>query len=75
MSDTHVRGRLQGLPAQHQAQDYEDAEDDEGSIEDCLLTVEHVVYDQSIQIKQLEECMIECMIAGFTELQNLSMGQ
>ncbi|RWR84925.1 serine/threonine-protein phosphatase 7 long form [Cinnamomum micranthum f. kanehirae] len=49
-SDTHVRRRPQKGQAPVQA---DDAETD--SIEDMLLAIEHAVYDQSVQIEQLEE--------------------
>lgn len=64
MSDTHVRGRLQGEPVQVQ-------EDDEESIANRLLAVEHAVYDQSVQIEQLEEWMT----TGFTDICNHSTDQ
>lgn len=74
MLDTCERP-LAGEPTQHQAQDYEDAEGDEGSIENRLLVVKHAVYDQSVQVERLDERLIECMTVGFTELQNLSTDQ
>ena len=40
MLDTHVRGRIQGEQAPVQ-----DDGDDEDSIENCLLVVEHAVFD------------------------------
>lgn len=66
MLDTHVRGRIQGEQAPVQ-----DDGDDEDSIENCLLVVEHAVFDQSVQMEQLEEWMT----AGFIEIRNHSMKQ
>ncbi|RWR72992.1 hypothetical protein CKAN_00124100 [Cinnamomum micranthum f. kanehirae] len=60
MSDTHVRRRPQSGQAPVQA---EEAETD--SIEDRLFAIEHAVYDQSVQIEQLEEKMATVVIARY----------
>ena len=61
MSDTHVYNRVQGESASVQAN-----EDDEDSIENRLLVVKHAVYDQSLQIEQLENIVT----SGFADLRN-----
>ncbi|RWR91264.1 serine/threonine-protein phosphatase 7 long form [Cinnamomum micranthum f. kanehirae] len=61
MSDTHVRRRPQRGQASVQANDAET-----NSIEDRLLAIEHAVYDQSLQIKQLEERVA----TGFSGISN-----
>ncbi|XXG60543.1 hypothetical protein AAC387_Pa04g2424 [Persea americana] len=59
MSESHIHNRLQGEPAHIPAD-----EDDEDSIGNQLLAIEHAVYDQPLQIEQLEENVT----TGFTDL-------
>ena len=61
MSDTHMRGRFQREQAPVQADDVK-----ADSIENRLLAIEHVVFDQSVQIEQLEERVA----IGFSNLHN-----
>ena len=61
MSASHVHNRIQGEPALIQAN-----EDDEDSIENRHLAIENAVFDQSLQIKQLEETVSR----GFNNLRN-----
>lgn len=62
MSDTHVARHLQRGQAPNEADD--DAEAD--SIENRLLAIENAVFDQSIQIEQLDERMA----TGFSDIRN-----
>lgn len=51
MSESHVHNRIQG----EQAHDEAIQDEDEDSIENWILAVEHVVFDQSLQIEHLEK--------------------
>lgn len=61
MFNTHVRGRLQGEQARVQAD-----EEVEYSIENRLLAIENVVFDQSVQIEHLEEKVT----SGYSDIRN-----
>eukprot|EP00268_Persea_americana_P020786 TRINITY_DN20865_c0_g1_i3.p2 TRINITY_DN20865_c0_g1~~TRINITY_DN20865_c0_g1_i3.p2 ORF type:complete len:111 (-),score=21.02 TRINITY_DN20865_c0_g1_i3:115-447(-) len=61
MYESHVYNRLQGEPARVQAN-----EDDEDSIENRFLAIENAVFDQSLQIEQLEEKVT----SGFNDLRS-----
>ena len=61
MSESHVHNRLQGERARIQAN-----EEDTDPIENRLIAIENAVFDQSVQIKQLEEKVS----SGFNDLRN-----